>query len=485
MGLQVKQQYDRSRVYRTRVSLVTGKPSSGERARPMQVLVWYPAARGGKPVTFRDYYVTAATEADLTLDAAAVRRKTDTRLAEQTQGWPVGAHALAAPMRAVRDAPAQAGKFPVVIYAPSFSATAAENADLCEYLASHGYIVLSSASQGARQRSMTADIEGVETQAADIAWLVSQAGTMPNADAGRLAVAGFSWGGLANVVAAAKDDRIKALVSLDGSVRYFPQLVDGGKAAIPYVTPARLAVPMLYVAQRPASIEELSRKEKSTDFSLLNRMTYGDMYVMTMHPMAHQNFAADGLHLARDAQFDEYSRDEVTQAYGWTARYVRQFLDAYLKDDAAARAFMASKPAANGVPKHMASLEARRGGGVPPTLENFVGQLAARGFDKAAAIHEEFKAQGAGFKLEPHDINGWGYELLRDGMTEESVAIFRFGTQLYPKDANLYDSLGEAQARAGQREAAIDNYRRSLALDPKNANAVERLKALGAPPAAP
>ncbi len=70
-------------------------------------------------------------------------------------------------------------------------------------------------------------------------------------------------------------------------------------------------------------------------------------------------------------------------------------------------------------------------------------------------------------------------------MTEESVAIFRFGTQLHPKDANLYDSLGEAQARAGQREAAIDNYRRSLALGPRNANAVERLKALGAPPAAP
>mgnify|MGYP006147812387 CR=1 FL=1 len=33
-------------------SLAAGKPASGERARPMQMLVWYPAARGGKPVTF-------------------------------------------------------------------------------------------------------------------------------------------------------------------------------------------------------------------------------------------------------------------------------------------------------------------------------------------------------------------------------------------------------------------------------------------------
>lgn len=483
VGLQVKQQYDRSRVYKTRVSLVTGKPAGGERARPMQVLAWYPAARGGKPVTFRDYYATGATEADFALDAATLRRKTDTRLAELTQATPSAAQVLAQPMRAVRDAPALAGKFPVVIYAPSFSATAAENADLCEYLASHGYIVLSSASQGARQRSMTADIEGVETQAADIAWLIGQAATFANADIGRLAVAGFSWGGLANVVAAATDDRIKALVSLDGSVRSFPQLVDGGKAAIPYVTPARLAVPMLFVGQRPRTVEELNRKQQSTDFSLLNRMTYADVYIVTMLPMVHQNFAADALHVARDAEFDEYSREEVTQAYGWTARYVREFLDGYLKDDAAARTFMANKPAANGVPKHMASLDLRRGSGVPPTLEHFAAQLAARGFDQAGAIHEELKAQGATFKLESHDLNSWGYELLRDGMLAESVAIFRFGTQLHPKDANLYDSLGEAQAKAGQREAAIDNYRRSLALDPKNANAVERLKALGAPAA--
>lgn len=483
VGLQVTQQYDHSRVYKTHVSLTTGKPTSGERARPMQALVWYPAARSARPVTFRDYYATAATEADLTLDAAAVKGITDTQLAEETKDWPAGAQALARPMWATRDAPAKAGKFPVVIYAPSYSATAAENADLCEYLASHGYIVLSSASQGARQRAMTVDVEGVETQAADIAWLIAQAVRMPNADTGRLAAAGFSWGGLANVVAAAKDDRIKALVSLDGSVRYFPQMVDGGKNAIPYVTPARLAVPMLYVAQRPATIEELSRKENKPGYSLMNNMTYADMFVVTLHPMAHKDFSAHGLHLARDSEFGEYSRDEVTQAYGVMARYVRHFLDGYLKDDAAGRVFMANKPTANGVPRHMATLDARRGGGVAPTREAFAKQLATQGFDKAAAIYEEMQAQGAAFKLEPHDINGWGYELLRSSMLAESVAIFRFGTQVYPKDANLYDSLGEAQAKAGQRSEAIENYRRSLALNPKNTNAVERLQALGAPAA--
>jgi predicted TPR repeat methyltransferase len=42
---------------------------------------------------------------------------------------------------------------------------------------------------------------------------------------------------------------------------------------------------------------------------------------------------------------------------------------------------------------------------------------------------------------------------------------------LFPNSGNAYDSLGEAQRKAGQREAAVKSYEKSLALDPKNDNA--------------
>ena len=47
---------------------------------------------------------------------------------------------------------------------------------------------------------------------------------------------------------------------------------------------------------------------------------------------------------------------------------------------------------------------------------------------------------------------------------------------------NVYDSLGEAYMIAGERDRAIENYRRSLELDPANENAVEKLRELGASP---
>ena len=46
----------------------------------------------------------------------------------------------------------------------------------------------------------------------------------------------------------------------------------------------------------------------------------------------------------------------------------------------------------------------------------------------------------------------------------------------FPKSANVYDSLGEAHMKAGDKAEAIANYKRSLELDPSNANAVEMLR---------
>ena len=227
-----------------------------------------------------------------------------------------------------------------------------------------------------------------------------------------MAVVGFSWGGLANVLAAAKDDRIKAIVSLDGSVRGTREFVDGGKDAAQYVTPARVAIPMLFVGRRPPTIEELNRSEVDTRFSFLNEMKYSDVYIVSMLPMKHMDFSSYYLRMAQDGQFGDYTRDEIALAHSWAARYVRHFLDAKLKNDAAGLAFIDSTPQANKAPAHMMISDTRRGkGGVPPTFENFIAQLASGGFDKAVPIYDKMAGQGASFKLGPNEIYGRGSEL--------------------------------------------------------------------------
>jgi tetratricopeptide (TPR) repeat protein len=75
-------------------------------------------------------------------------------------------------------------------------------------------------------------------------------------------------------------------------------------------------------------------------------------------------------------------------------------------------------------------------------------------------------------------LNQVGYALLRSGRADAAVAAFELNVELYPTSANVYDSLGEGQAAAGDVAVAIRNYERSLELDPNNTNAREKLREL-------
>ena len=102
-----------------------------------------------------------------------------------------------------------------------------------------------------------------------------------------------------------------------------------------------------------------------------------------------------------------------------------------------------------------------------------------RGLEPALRQYHDLKSS-ADYYLTEVEINGLGYKLLAAKKFSEAIEIFKLNVAAYPQSSNVYDSLGEAYMKAGDREQAIRNYRRSLELDPRNTNAVEMLKKLGA-----
>ncbi len=65
-------------------------------------------------------------------------------------------------------------------------------------------------------------------------------------------------------------------------------------------------------------------------------------------------------------------------------------------------------------------------------------------------------------------INRAGYELMEGGKGKDAIELFKLNVRLYPESWNVYDSLGEAYAAAGDKALAIENYEKSLQLNPKN-----------------
>jgi len=94
--------------------------------------------------------------------------------------------------------------------------------------------------------------------------------------------------------------------------------------------------------------------------------------------------------------------------------------------------------------------------------------------------HELRTTRSDSYDFSEDELNGLGYQLLSSKQIKSAIAIFQLNVEVYPASYNTYDSLGEAYMANGDKELAVKSYKKSLELNPKNANAVEMLKRLAA-----
>lgn len=73
------------------------------------------------------------------------------------------------------------------------------------------------------------------------------------------------------------------------------------------------------------------------------------------------------------------------------------------------------------------------------------------------------------------EMNQLGYRFLQEGKVKEAVRLFTLNVISYPDSWNVYDSLGEAYLKDGQTDNAVNNYEKSLKLNPGNENAIRFL----------
>jgi len=105
--------------------------------------------------------------------------------------------------------------------------------------------------------------------------------------------------------------------------------------------------------------------------------------------------------------------------------------------------------------------------------------LNSRGVDAAVQyFHDQREADPDIVLFEEIEMNVLGYRYLINGTMEDAIALFKLNAVAYPDSWNVYDSLGEAYMKSGNNELAIENYRKSLELNPNNENARKILEQL-------
>jgi D-alanyl-D-alanine-carboxypeptidase/D-alanyl-D-alanine-endopeptidase len=75
-------------------------------------------------------------------------------------------------------------------------------------------------------------------------------------------------------------------------------------------------------------------------------------------------------------------------------------------------------------------------------------------------------------------LNDLGYSYM-DKNLPVALAVLKLAVEQFPTSSNAYDSYGEALLKNGQKELAIENYKKSVELNPANTSGIEALKKLG------
>lgn len=83
------------------------------------------------------------------------------------------------------------------------------------------------------------------------------------------------------------------------------------------------------------------------------------------------------------------------------------------------------------------------------------------------------------FEVSERELNSLGYTFKNEDKQEKAFTIFNINVNKHPQSSNVYDSRGEIYLAMGDTAKSIEDYKKSLELNPGNNNAKQILQQLG------
>ncbi|MFC1572053.1 tetratricopeptide repeat protein [Candidatus Eisenbacteria bacterium] len=485
VGFKVFASVDASRT----MPLVTGTDGPAEYGpRTVRIYVWYPATAGtGSVLRVGDYAHMAAEDFALISRDAIIEVRGLPLPVPLAKGVEIERQQeiLESVGFAMRDAQPDPIRRPLLLVGQGlYYESPLTQFILCEYMASHGYVVATCPLVGTHTRLVNLNVVDLETEVRDLEFILAQARKLEYVDQDELGVIGYDLGGMAGLLLTMRNPDVDAFLSLDAGILslHFSGLPNNH----PSYAADKFRAPWMHMTQ--ARFVPADRTDDASA-TLFDRKQYADSYLLLFNTISHGSFtsyANFGITAAVPGYWGPISDDgrRISLAIG---SYARDFFDAYLKGDRKARDRLSKAPSEFGLDDVITRLERRPTSDTPaPHRDELVQVMIERGMDAAAPVIASARASYPDSLLFDEGVLNWlGYHFLYWwGRKEDAVGVFELNADIHSESGNAYDSLGEAYAALGNHEKALDSYRRSLELNPANANAaqmIERLEASAGP----
>lgn len=462
VGFRVIFRYDGSRTWKTTRSY-DGTFSSDLKGRPIQINLWYPAGADHSPTKmhFGDYADQTAPDDFAELNAIMRKRSRDDVLSSVPRDDL--AELRSAEMTAFRDAPAEKGTFPVVLYFGGLNAAIDSNAILGEYLASHGYVVASISLLGPsdEQNFQSRTANDLESSVRDMEFAWSVLRTEPNIDQTRLSVIGHSVGAIEAVILGLRNCDVSAVVALDGTYGFH-----GLSSVLTHsygYAPEKMRAAFLDLRRAQGA-----QGNEFLDFSAIESFRHSDRTLVTIEKMHHSDFTSFAMigaqfhtALPTDYPLNGWNRETGRAGYERACKIVLSFLDSKVKSDANAlgEIDLLARQNAGISERHLAS--------VPPPPSPLQAAALANTNGLEATKHAFIASCGEGELASCMDesrFNTWGYSLLGQQRQKDALVLFQLNAWAHPQSANAQDSLADGYLSTHDKENARTAVQRAIAL---------------------
>lgn len=368
-----------------------------------------------------------------------------------------------AEMDAYRDTPSAKGAFPVVLYFAGLDEAINSNAIMAEYLASHGYVVVSISLLGPSdeqtfQSRSSGDLES-SVRDMEFAWSVLQ--TEPNVDKTKLAVMGHSVGAIEAAILGLRNTDVSAVIALDGTYG-FPGLSSVLTHSYGYA-PEKMMAAFLDLRRAQGA-----QGNEPIDFSVVESFRHSDRTLISIDKIHHSDFTSFAMigaqfhtPLPTGYPLNGWNRDTGRAGYQEACEIVLSFLDEKLKSDSNALGEI------DRLGKQNEAISVRHLVAVPPPPSPLEAAALAGTTGLDAAKHAFIVSCGEDNLASCMDegrFNTWGYNLM--GRPKDALTVFQLNAWAHPQSANAQDSLADGYLAVHDKDAARAAVQRAITLAP-------------------
>jgi acetyl esterase/lipase len=458
--------YDNSRTWKSTRSY-DGTFSPDLKGRPIQINIWYPANVGpsDNKMRFADYVDQVAPEIFSKLNDIMKQRNRDDATSSVPHSEIAALQVME--MNAYRDAMPEPGSFPAVLYFGGLNAPINSNAVMAEFLASHGFVVVSISLMGPSDeqtfQSRTADDFEASVRDMEFAWSVLQ--DEPNVDKTKLIVMGHSVGAIEAVILGMRNSDVSAVIGLDGTYGF-----EGLSSVLTHsygYEPGKMRAAFLDLRRAQGA-----QGNEPLDLSAPESFIHANRTFITIDKMHHSDFTSFAMvgaqfhaPLPTGYPLNGWNRETGRAGYQRVCRIVLSTLDAETKSVPTAFAEL------DRVVHETSGVTIRHESAIPlpPSPLEAVALATTKSLDAAKNAF----ITGCGSKamescMNIDRFNTWGYNLLGQQRPKDALAVFELNAWAHPQNANAQDSLADGYSAVGDKEGAKRAIERAIAIAPSD-----------------